>query len=90
LSCLEAIGCGLPCLIGNSPYSASSQFALDDRFLFEMDNSDDIAKKIDYLYENKNELKKIKTKVLEMAEKYRFDKCITEIEELYKDVISKN
>ncbi len=32
LSCLEAIGCGLPCLIGDSSYSAAPQFALDDRF----------------------------------------------------------
>jgi 1,2-diacylglycerol 3-alpha-glucosyltransferase len=27
LSCLEAIGCGLPCLVGDSPYSAAPQYA---------------------------------------------------------------
>ena len=56
LTCLEAIGCGLPCLIGNSPYSAATQFALDDRFIFKMDDADDLAEKIDYWYKNRNEL----------------------------------
>lgn len=87
LSCLEAIGCGLPCLIGNSPYSAAKQFALDDRFIFEMDKADSIAEKIDYLYENRTMLKSMKKKVLEMAEEYRFDKCVDRMEELYSEVL---
>jgi glycosyltransferase involved in cell wall biosynthesis len=87
LSCLEAIGCGLPCLIGNSPYSAASQFALDDRFIFEMDNPESIALKIDYLYENREMLKNLKKDVLEMAEEYRFDKCVDRMEDLYSEVL---
>jgi hypothetical protein len=34
LSSLEAIGCGLTCLVSDSKYSAARQFALDERFLF--------------------------------------------------------
>ena len=86
LSCLEAIGCGLPCLISDSPYSAASQFAYDDRFLFEMDNADQLAEKIDYWYENWAELSALKIQMLEMAEKYRFDRCIDQMEELYNEV----
>lgn len=89
LSCLEAIGCGLPCLIGNSPYSAAPQFALDDRFIFEMDNADDLAAKIDYLYEEREMLKNLKKNILQMADKYRFDKCMDQMEVLHRELTGK-
>ncbi len=90
LSCSEAVGCGLPCLISNSEYSAAPQFALDERFLFESDNADDLAKKIDYWYEHIDELrdKKIKDKVLDKAEHFRFDKAVTEYESFINEVVN--
>ena len=88
LSCLEAIGCGLPCLIGNSPNSAASQFALDDRLIFEMDDADDMAAKIDYWYENRDALKNVKKDILDMADRYRMDRAVSGMEQLYKDVIN--
>ncbi len=92
LSCLEAIGCGLPCLITDSKYSAASQFALDDRFVFEADNADQLAMKIDYWYENMDELKSatLKEKVLEEAEAYRFAKAVSEYETLIREAASTN
>jgi len=86
LSCLEAIGCGLPCLIGNSPHSAATQFALDDRFIFEMDNADALAAKIDYWCERRELLREMKQKILQMAEQYRFDKCIDDMESFHKEI----
>lgn len=88
LSCLEAIGCGLPCLIGNSPHSASSQFAQDESFIFESDNPDDLAAKIDYWFENRETLAGIKKSVLEMAEMYRFDRSVDMMEAFYNDVVN--
>ncbi len=88
LSCLEAIGCGLPCLIGNSPYSAAPQFALDERFLFAMDDSDALAEKIDYWYENRGALALLREPTLEMADNYRMDRCITEMEEFFHEVVA--
>jgi len=86
LSCLEAIGCGLPCLIGNSPHSAATQFALDDRFIFEMDNADALAAKIDYWYDRRELLHEMKQEILQMAEQYRFDKCIDEMESFHREI----
>ena len=86
-SCLEAIGCGLPCLIEDSPNSAASQFAMDDRFLFKGGNIEELTARIDYWYENRAELKKLKEPTLESAEPYRIDKSIDAKEKLYKDVI---
>ncbi len=88
LSCLEAIGCGLPCLIGDSEYSAAPQFALDDRFIFRKDDADDLAGKIDYWYEHRDELRTSRAKVLEMAEHYRFERCLDRMEALYEEVMT--
>jgi len=57
LSCLEAIGCGLPCMVSDSKYSAASQFALDKRFLFKSDDPDHLAEKLNFWYENREELR---------------------------------
>jgi len=90
LSCSEAIGCGLPCLISDSKYSAASQFALDDRFLFESDNPDHLASKIDYWYENKVELRseELKKQVLVEAEYYRFDRAVNEYEAFINEIVN--
>jgi 1,2-diacylglycerol 3-alpha-glucosyltransferase len=89
LSCSEAIGCGLPCLISNSRYSAAPQFALDKRFLFESDNPDDLAEKLNFWYENREELrsKKLKEQILNMAEQYRFEKAVSDYEAFVTRVI---
>ncbi len=88
LSTAEAIGCGLPCLISDSRYSAASQFALDERFTFRSDDPDDLARKIDYWYEHLDELRspEMKKKILQMAEKYRFDRSIDRYEEFLQQV----
>lgn len=88
LSCLEAIGCGLPCLVSDAPNSAAAQFALDDRFIFEKDNPDDLAEKIDYWYENRELLRDISGQVLEMAEGYRCSRCIDELERFYGEILA--
>jgi len=85
LACLEAIGCGLPCLVGNSPHSAATQFSLDQRFSFEHDNADHLAEKIDYWYENRGQLRNIRGQVAAMAEQYRFEKCMDKMEKLYRE-----
>ncbi len=92
LSTSEAIGCGLPCLISDSKYSAASQFAIDDRFLFSSDDADSLAKKIDYWYENREELRsdELKKKVLAEAEHYRFDKAVDDYEATIKDIVAKH
>lgn len=86
LSCLEALGCGIPCLIEHSPYSASSQFALDEKFLFK--SIEELTAKIDYWYENRAALPEMKKKTLKMAEGYRMDTSIDFMEDLYRDVIN--
>jgi len=90
LSTSEALGCGLPCLISDSKYSAASQFALDERFLFQSDNADDLAKKIDYWYEHRDELRsrEMKESVLAEADYYRFDRSVNEYEAFINEIVN--
>ncbi len=92
LSTSEAIGCGLPCLISDSKYSAASQFAVDDRFLFTSDDADSLSQQIDYWYENKEELRseRLKKKVLAKADWYRFDRSVNEYEAFITDIAFPN
>ncbi len=92
LSCLEAVGCGLPCLISDSKYSAASMFALDERFTFIADNPDSLAAKFDYWYENRDSLRsdRIRNEVHKMAEKYRFEKVVSDYEAFISGVVNKN
>ena len=84
ISCIEAFACGIVPIIANSPKSATPQFALDDRSLFEAGNSDDLAKKIDYWIENEAERKQMETKY---AENYRIEKSMKKIEGMFEDAI---
>lgn len=87
LSCLEAIGCGLPCLIADSRNSAATQFALDERFFFTSDNWESLTERIDYWFENREELKAQKQRALAMAENYAMEKCLDKMEALYAEAI---
>lgn len=90
LSCLEAIGCGLPCLVSDSDYSAAPQFALDDRFLFTSDDPDSLAEKLNYWYEHRDELRNgaMKQHVLNEAAQYRFDKAVDNYETFIRNVVT--
>lgn len=90
LSSLEAIGCGLPCLISDSTHSAAPQFALDERFLFSSDDADSLAAKLDYWYEHRDQLRTLRKDVLAMAENYRFETCLDKMEALYAEALRAN
>lgn len=87
ISCIEAFACGIVPIIANSKRSATPQFALDDRSLFEAGNSDDLAKKIDYWIEHDDERKEMEYKYSEYAENYRIEKSMKKIEGMFEDAI---
>lgn len=87
ISCIEAFACGIVPIIANSKRSATPQFALDDRSLFEAGNSDDLAKKIDYWIEHEDERKEMEYKYAEHAENYRIEKSMKKIEGMFEDAI---
>lgn len=74
-------------IISNSSESATKQFAIDERSLFEHGNENDLANKIDYWIENKIELEKMQNIYAKSAEKYRIDNSIKLIEEMFREEI---
>ena len=88
ISCIEAIACGNVPIISNSNKSATPQFALDERSLFEAGNSDDLARKIDNWLDNKQELDKMRKTYAESADKYRIENSMKKIEEMFEDEIA--
>lgn len=87
ISCIEAFATGLVPIIANSSKSATTQFAIDERSLFEAGNSNDLAKKIDYWLDNEQERKNMEKIYAEQAEKYRIENSIEKIEEMFKEEI---
>ena len=87
ISCLEAIACGNVPIISNSNESATVQFALNDKSLFEHGNSEDLAKKIDYFIENPDYLAKMRKEYAEFANKFRIENSIKLMEEMFEEEI---
>lgn len=89
ISCLEAICCGLVPIIANSPRCATKAFALDERSLFKVNDYCDLAKKIDYFIENKEEKEKLREKYLESSVSFEQTHCMEMMENMLKETIDK-
>ena len=88
IACMEAFACGLVPVISNSPKSATVQFALDDRSLFEADNPDDLARKIDYWIENPEMKAIMSTKYAMQGNTYRVSESVKQAELMFNDAIN--
>jgi glycosyltransferase involved in cell wall biosynthesis len=86
MSVLEAMGCGAPCLIARSPLSATSQFALSDRFLFEAGNRQELTARIDWFVEHPEELREARVRSREAAEAYRIEVSLERLLGVYAGV----
>lgn len=90
ISCIEAFSSGLVPIIANSNKSATPQFALDERSLFEAGNSFDLAQKIDYWIEYPEERKQMEYQYAESGKKYHIDTSIQQIETMFQEAIAEN
>lgn len=88
IGCMEAISCGIVPVLSNSKNAALYQFALTDENLFKAGNSKDLAKKIDYWIEHQQEKEALGKKYVEFMEQFRIEKCIDQMEEMFKFAIS--
>lgn len=88
IACLEAVASGLVPVIANSELSATPQFALDERSLFEAGNADDLAKKIDWWYEHASHRRSMGQIYAESAKKYRLENSIKQAEKMFEEAIA--
>jgi 1,2-diacylglycerol 3-alpha-glucosyltransferase len=86
MTALEAMGCGLPILIADSPKSATKQFALDDRSIFPGNDVQKLSEKIDYWVEHPAELKEARQRYFEHSQQYRIEYSYEKLADLYKNL----
>jgi glycosyltransferase involved in cell wall biosynthesis len=88
MAVLEAMACGLPCLIARSHKSAAQQFALSPAFSFRWDDVDELTARIDFWVEHPEELRTARTAYLRAAEQYRIDVSVEKLEAAYATVLA--
>ena len=83
ISCLEAISCGVVPIINNSQRCATKSYALEQNNMFEDNDSDDLAEKIDWWIEHRDEYLANRKKYIEMsANLFSRKKCMEQMEEM--------
>ena len=88
IACLEAMKCGVPTLVSDSPYSATYDFAADDECIFEDRDARLLARKIDSLLADAAERERIGKKSLASEVKY-VDECMTQMDAMIAAVLRK-
>ena len=87
IACLEAICCGLVPIISDSPRCATKSFALDERCLFRVNDSLDLAAKIDYFIENPAKIQKLRQLYLNESTSFEQTACMEKMEQMLMDQI---
>lgn len=90
ISCLEAITCGLVPVIANSPRSATRYFALGENNLFDYNNPDSLAQRIDFWLEHPEERDLCREQYLGYTTRFQQKKCMDEMEKMLLQTIERH
>ncbi|HQR29219.1 MAG TPA: glycosyltransferase [Anaeromyxobacteraceae bacterium] len=88
MSVLEAMACGLPCIIASSPLSATPQFAISDEFLFPAGSREALTARIDRWIDDPEGLARARVAYREAAQRYRVEVSADRLVALYRKVIA--
>ena len=89
IACIEAISCGVVPVISNSKYCATKDFAVDkEHCWFKHGSPKDLRKKIEWFYENQDELNRLKAVYLEESKKYALSDQVDKLEQMFIDAIN--
>ena len=85
IACLEEVSCCTVPVISNSKRSATKQFAINDKNLFEQGNPQDLAQKIDYWIEHPQEKEALRQQYEAFTEKFRIEHVMNDMEKMFYD-----
>ena len=88
IACLEAITCGKLVIVSSSKLSATKEFAVSKKCIFEKRNPKDLARVIDYFIEHEDEKHLCEQKYLKESKVYDQDSCMEQMEKMIKEVYS--
>lgn len=87
ISALEAMATGLVPVLCDSPRAAIRYFALGSNNIFKMKDPVDLASKIDYWVEHKEEKEEYSKKYAEFAKRFDFDDAMDAMERMFLETI---
>jgi len=85
---LEAMACGKPIVIADSPSSASRYFVDGNGFLFRPEDPEDLARQALKLLLSKHAREAMGKKSLENSKRYDINQSVSRLEELYYSLLS--
>lgn len=86
IAAIEAITCGAVPVISNSKFCATKEFSLDDEHcLFKYGSPKDLCKKIEWFFEHRDELERLRKVYLKDSPKYALDKQVDKLEQMFID-----
>lgn len=86
---LEALACGKPVVVANSKESAARFLVKKNGLLFKLKDSQDLAKKITFIAENKKVMKEMHKNALSFIRNFDINASITKMEGVYNYVLRK-
>lgn len=87
IACIEAICCGLVPIINNAARSATKSFAMDFNNLFNENDTNDLAAKLDFWYEHPEMRLEYAKKYESMAGQFNQEDCMKRMEQMLQDAI---
>lgn len=88
MSCMEAFALGCVPIIADSHLSSTAQYALTPNNKFEANNVDELASKIDYWYEHRDELNKASKEYIEYGKNLSISVSAKKVIEMMEDAIA--
>lgn len=86
MSVLEAMRCGCPALVADSPSSAARELALDPLHTFPAGDVRALAERLDYWFEHRAELEQARRRTLEATANRGLRETVRALESLYYSV----
>jgi len=90
MSVLDSMSVGLPTLIADSPESAASRFALDERFSFPAGDVNALAERIDAWIDNENGLHEARAATRNFAHQFGFTENADKLSDIFRELVAIN
>ncbi|MGN0234702.1 MAG: glycosyltransferase [Paludibacteraceae bacterium] len=87
ISCIEAFATGLVPIISDSDKSATRQFALDGRSLFQAGESSDLAAKIDYWIDHPAEKRRMERAYAKQGLDYTLEASVRKCVQMFEEAV---